>query len=98
MHRTSQGQSISIQVAINKIDDYIRITFRDTGKGIAPKIADLVFLPHFSTKKSGSGLGLAIAKQAIEQMKGKIWFESTAGKGTSFFIELPVYHAAQEQG
>jgi two-component system, NtrC family, nitrogen regulation sensor histidine kinase NtrY len=84
------GQHIRIEVSIEKLRDNYKIEVRDSGKGIDPKIADLVFLPHFSTKKSGSGLGLAIAKQGIEQMKGKIWFESRAGIGTSFFIELPV--------
>lgn len=83
------GQSIRIEVQVEKANELFRIMFRDNGKGIDPKIADLVFLPHFSTKKSGSGLGLAIAKQGIEQMKGKIWFESKSDSGTSFFIELP---------
>jgi signal transduction histidine kinase len=84
------GQSVRIQVSIDRAGDHVRVRFHDNGKGIAPDIADLVFLPHFSTKKSGSGLGLAIARQGIEQMQGKIWFESTPGKGTTFFIELPV--------
>jgi two-component system nitrogen regulation sensor histidine kinase NtrY len=84
------GQRINIQVSITKAGDFVRIEFRDNGKGIDPEIADRVFLPHFSTKKSGSGLGLAISKQGIEQMSGKIWFETVPGSGTSFFIELPV--------
>jgi two-component system nitrogen regulation sensor histidine kinase NtrY len=86
------GQRINIQVSITKTGDSVKIEFRDNGKGIAPEIADRVFLPHFSTKKSGSGLGLAISKQGIEQMSGKIWFETIPGSGTSFFIELPVSH------
>lgn len=84
------GQSISVQITIENINGMCRVIFRDNGKGIEPTIADRVFLPHFSTKKSGSGLGLAIAKQAIEQMKGRLWFEANAGAGTSFFVELPL--------
>src|SRR5687767_1793452 len=84
------GQAISINISVEKIGNYARVTFQDNGKGIEPGIADRVFLPHFSTKKSGSGLGLAIAKQGIEHMNGKIWFETQSGKGTSFFIELPI--------
>jgi two-component system, NtrC family, nitrogen regulation sensor histidine kinase NtrY len=83
------GQSIQVNVSIEKTNGFFRIAFQDNGKGIEPQIADRVFTPHFSTKKSGSGLGLAIAKQAIEQMQGKIWFETETGKGTSFFIDLP---------
>jgi nitrogen fixation/metabolism regulation signal transduction histidine kinase len=64
------------------------LTFTDNGKGIDAVHIERVFVPHFSTKKSGSGLGLAIAKQGIEQMGGKIWFDTDAGKGTSFYIEL----------
>jgi two-component system nitrogen regulation sensor histidine kinase NtrY len=86
------GQPINIQVSVTKAGDFVKIEFRDNGKGIDPEIADRVFLPHFSTKKSGSGLGLAISKQGIEQMSGKIWFETVPGRGTSFFIELPVSH------
>ena len=83
------GQAIRIEVSVEKMGNIARIEFQDNGKGIAPTIADRVFLPHFSTKRSGTGLGLAISKQGIEQMGGKIWFETTPGKGTSFFIELP---------
>ncbi|HYC84916.1 MAG TPA: ATP-binding protein, partial [Chryseosolibacter sp.] len=84
------GQAVSVQINIERVQSVCRITFRDNGKGIEPAIADRVFLPHFSTKKSGSGLGLAIAKQGVEQMKGTIWFETTLGTGTAFFIEIPM--------
>lgn len=84
------GQAIRIAVNITVYHSIVRVEVRDNGKGIDPSIAELVFLPHFSTKKSGSGIGLAISKQGIELMGGKIWFETKVGEGTSFFIELPV--------
>jgi two-component system nitrogen regulation sensor histidine kinase NtrY len=84
------GQAIEVVISIEIVAGFCRILFKDNGKGIEPQIADRVFIPHFSTKKTGSGLGLAIAKQAIEQMSGKIWFETQVERGTSFYIELPV--------
>ncbi|MFZ6010009.1 MAG: sensor histidine kinase, partial [Bacteroidota bacterium] len=84
------GQLIRVNVVVEKVGMQCRVSFHDNGKGIEPSIVESVFVPHFSTKRSGSGLGLAIAKQAIEHMNGKIWFETEVGKGTSFFIELPI--------
>jgi signal transduction histidine kinase len=68
----------------------ICIEISDNGTGIQEDIRDKIFVPNFSTKYAGSGIGLAIAKRAIEHAGGKIWFETESGKGTSFFIELPV--------
>ncbi|NJN42477.1 MAG: hypothetical protein HC811_09900 [Flammeovirgaceae bacterium] len=48
-------------------------------------------MPRFSTKESGSGIGLSMASQGISQLRGKIWFESVEGEGTSFFVELPIH-------
>lgn len=72
----------------------VLVSFKDNGKGIEAKVAERIFLPHFTTKQTGSGLGLAIARQAIEQMKGKLWFETSPGKGSTFFIELPASEGA----
>jgi signal transduction histidine kinase len=85
------GQATLVSVSIERIGDIVRIQVQDNGKGIAPAIADRIFLPHFSTKKSGSGLGLAISRQAIQQMNGTISFQTQVNKGTTFTIELPLY-------
>lgn len=84
------GQPTKVRVTVQRANDRIRIQFQDNGKGIDPEIADRIFLPHFSTKKSGSGLGLAISRQAIQQMNGSISFETKVNQGTTFTIELPV--------
>lgn len=84
------GQRTKVTVVVQRATDRVKISFQDNGKGIDPEIADRVFLPHFSTKKSGSGLGLAISRQAIHQMHGTIYFDTELDKGTTFTVELPV--------
>lgn len=83
------GHQQQLKIFLDIKDGKVLLRFQDSGKGIEPHVAERIFLSHFSTKKSGSGLGLAIAKQAIEQMHGKIWFDTVVGQGTTFFIELP---------
>ena len=86
------GRQQHLKIQLEKRESSIVLIFQDNGKGIEPHVAERIFLSHFSTKKSGSGLGLAIAKQAIEQMNGRIWFDTVVGQGTTFFIELPESH------
>lgn len=68
---------------------YIRLQVQDTGCGIPPELNSQIFKPYFTTKYDGSGLGLAIVHKIILDHRGKIWFESAAGEGTTFYIELP---------
>lgn len=70
---------------------HIKTIVMDNGSGIPKDSYDKVFVPNFTTKSSGTGLGLAICKQIVESAGGKIWFESTVGQGTSFFVTLPYY-------
>lgn len=82
-------KKINILVVVKTVEDSCVVSFSDDGTGIDKELGDKVFLPHFSTKKSGSGLGLAIAKQGIEQSGGTIRFETSEGRGTTFYITLP---------
>ena len=75
-----------------KEGESVVVAIADNGKGIAADDQARVFQPQFTTKQSGSGLGLALAKQIVVQAGGRIWFESTPGHGTTFFIELPLIH------
>jgi signal transduction histidine kinase len=49
-----------------------------------------IFTPNFTTKTSGTGLGLAMCKSIVEQAGGEIWFETSEGEGTTFFVQLPL--------
>lgn len=85
-----EGRIPHIKLMLKEQGDRLLLTIADNGLGIAADIQNKVFLPNFSTKYTGSGLGLAIAKRGIEHAGGRIWFETTEGEGTVFFIELPV--------
>jgi CheY-like chemotaxis protein len=69
----------------------VKLTVKDTGPGIPGSIADRVFEPFFTTKEigQGTGLGLAVVHGIVTQCGGSVSFESTLGKGTSFFVYLP---------
>ncbi len=67
---------------------YIKIIFKDTGKGISEEEVEKIFVPYYSNKPKGSGLGLTITKEIIEKHKGKI--RAIASKeGAIFEIILP---------
>jgi two-component system, NtrC family, nitrogen regulation sensor histidine kinase NtrY len=71
-------------------EEKIVIEVQDNGNGIPENIRQKVFIPNFSTKIGGSGLGLAMAKRGVEHAGGNIWFETQDGRGTTFFIDLPM--------
>jgi len=81
-----------ITIGVKEIDNYIKISLSDTGKGIPDDIKEKVFKPFFTTKAAGegTGLGLDITRKIIEKHKGQISFESQVGKGTTFTILLPI--------
>ncbi|HEV8515730.1 MAG TPA: ATP-binding protein [Cyclobacteriaceae bacterium] len=87
----ANGKKIRLEIIATEEKDWSTVSFRDNGLGIAEELRDKIFLPNFTTKNTGSGLGLAIAKQGIEQMGGTIWFETTSGLGTTFFVKLKTY-------
>lgn len=74
----------------------ITFSITDTGTGIPASLIKNIFTPNFTTKTSGTGLGLAMCKGIVEQAKGKIWFETREGDGTTFYVELPVHPDHEE--
>jgi two-component system nitrogen regulation sensor histidine kinase NtrY len=67
----------------------ILLTIKDNGSGIPDGMREKIFEPNFTTKSSGTGLGLAFVKNSIENANGKVWFETTADVGTTFYLSFP---------
>ncbi len=72
------------------------ISIKDSGTGISAGTRANIFTPNFTTKTSGTGLGLAICKGIVEKAGGNLWFDTEEGKGSTFFVELPLYHNGAE--
>ncbi|MCK3683925.1 HAMP domain-containing sensor histidine kinase [Maribellus sp. YY47] len=85
-----------ISLDLTQQDDIAVIAVTDNGSGIPVELRHKLFTPSFTTKTSGMGLGLAIVKNIVENFSGKIWFETEIQKGTTFFIEMPVYQNNSE--
>ena len=82
-----------VQVSAEALDDEVLFVVRDTGVGVSAKQLPHVFDRFWqATPKArlGSGLGLTIAKGVVEALGGRIWVESRANEGTTFFFTLPL--------
>jgi PAS domain S-box-containing protein len=73
-------------------DEYVVLTFNDTGKGMEQSLVDRIFEPFFTTREvgKGTGLGLSVTHGIITEMEGEILVSSTKDKGSSFYVYLPV--------
>lgn len=71
---------------------YVRLTVRDTGKGIDPEIINRIFDPCFTTRKigQGSGMGLSVVRGIVDNHNGSVMAESEPGQGATFLVFFPV--------
>jgi two-component system phosphate regulon sensor histidine kinase PhoR len=86
-----------VSVTINKVEDELEISVKDTGIGISAMDQKKLFSKFFRAEKAiacnpeGSGLGLYVVKSYVEGWGGKISAESIEGKGSKFTLSLPIY-------
>jgi signal transduction histidine kinase len=89
---TDRGE---VRVTAKAINGHFNVSVTDTGPGIPEHERARIFEQFhqvdssLTNTKGGTGLGLAIAKQIVEMHGGRIWVESTVGKGSTFQMELP---------
>jgi signal transduction histidine kinase len=86
---------IRISLAVEGQTAVVSIT--DNGNGIPEDIRDRLFQPNFTTKSGGMGMGLAISSSIVRSMGGKIWYDTVHGKGTTFYVSLPLMVDKTEQ-
>jgi len=65
------------------------ISVSDTGVGLPPQEADLIFNAFFTTKPTGTGMGLPISRSIIESHGGRLWAAANSGRGATFQFTLP---------
>lgn len=91
------GNSSRIEISLSKQEDEAVVSVRDFGVGIPAGQQEKVFERFFrasnvsSANYSGLGLGLFITRSIVTQHGGRIWLESSAGRGSSFYFTLPLH-------
>ena len=90
---TPENGTVNFTITINNNSMHCEV--KDTGMGIPKQEQDKIFGKMYRATNArnavdGNGFGLYVAKGAVEAQGGKIWFESEEGKGTTFFVDLPL--------
>lgn len=95
LHVSAENTTLSTEFGnVLPPGDYIKVSVRDEGPGIAPEIATKIFDPYFTTKETGTGLGLAAVYSICRRHSGLVTVDSSPGQGATFHIYLP---ATQEK-
>ena len=86
------GRPGVLTISTERAGETVRVGVADTGPGILPEHLPRIFDPFFTTKEvgRGTGLGLSVSHGIVAGHGGRIWAESTPGRGASFFVELPL--------
>ena len=113
VHAMNQGGALELTLACEELaaarkvrtgevspGEYVRISVKDSGHGIAPEVIDRIFEPFFTTKPAGrgTGLGLALVHSVVSEHKGFIDVASELGRGTTFTVWIPRVHAEEGAG
>jgi len=93
-----------VEVSVSRWGRLARMTVKDRGPGIPAEFRARIFTKFAQADSSdtrqrgGTGLGLVIAREITERHGGRLWFDSTLGKGTSFHVDLPLAEGLESAG
>ena len=92
----SPPRSVIRLEAVRKGDRFL-VSVADSGIGVPEDMWDRIFDPFTRAGRAGTegeksfGLGLSICRQIVEAHQGRIWVESESGRGSTFYVELPIF-------
>lgn len=94
---TPERGAVTVKGRIHTEEGFVRISVSDTGCGISTEHCEIVFerlaqiKSNSQASRSGLGLGLFISRDLVSRQGGRIWLESIVGRGSTFYITLPVF-------
>lgn len=93
-----RGEAIPrIKISAQRQDNFWRFSVADNGPGIAAEYHSMIFEPFkrlHGNDRPGSGIGLAFCRKFVERQGGRIWVDSEAEKGATFYFTLPAIEKA----
>jgi two-component system sensor histidine kinase HydH len=91
-----EAGEIAVRIATVEEGGWCRISFTDSGPGMAAEEISRAFDPFYTTREKGSGLGLAIVRKIVELHDGRVSIDSLPDRGTTVVVDLPA--AGREEG
>ena len=93
-----EGGRLVVQARLSESGSRVEVSISDDGCGISETDLKRIFEPFFTTKSGtgGTGLGLSITYGLVQELGGDIRVQSTIGKGTTFFVTLPLNYSGKK--